>query len=180
MTKNYNKDIMDWDKFPPYDILWCDPPWEQGLVKFFHTKMRQAGYTPPDNTIEGIMHQLGFLAEVTKPLVIEYSIKGSELVVFYMERNGHKLVQKIDAIQTNGKPYRIMVFNVSMRIDPTQKGFNLIKDCLSKCQEGLTIFDPFAGIGATAKAVRVSKGSHTYIGSELNPARYERLCKINI
>ena len=38
---NYNKDIMDWNEFPAYDMIWCDPPWEQRMVKYFETVMKR-------------------------------------------------------------------------------------------------------------------------------------------
>lgn len=179
MTKNYNKDIMNWTKFPPYDILWCDPPWEQGLVKWFQNKMKKDGHTPPDNTIEAILDQLGKLADTSKMLVIEYSEKGSELVIETMKKHGHDFYGMSEHLQTNGNPYVVMEFNGSLELTQQYKGFSLIRDYLSD-KEPLTIFDPFAGIGASARAVKQVRGGHTYIGSELNPARFERLCAINV
>lgn len=178
MQLNYNKDIMDWEQFPPHDILWCDPPWEQRMVKFFESKMEKGGHGRPENTIEAILHKLGSLANPKKLLVIEYSIKGSELVMEIMKQHGHELYCYRDPIQTSGHPYRIMIFNQAIVINDKLKGFNLVKDALKNAPKDKVVFDPFAGIGASAKAFR-SIGL-TYIGSEINPDRYERLCKINI
>ena len=55
------------------------------------------------------------------------------------------------------------------------EGFDLIKQTVTSLNAQV-VFDPFAGIGNTAKAVR-SVGAK-YVGSEINPARYKQLIKV--
>tara|TARA_R110001632_G_scaffold144170_1_gene260399 strand:+ start:129 stop:656 length:528 start_codon:yes stop_codon:yes gene_type:complete len=174
---NYNKDIMDWDQFPDYDMIWCDPPWEQKMVKYFETVMRRDAGVEAQNTIINILHKLGSLASTEKPLVIEYSEKGHELVVETMKICGHKFVSK--HIRTYDKrPFLVLIFNEDINLYDTKNESELITKTLLGLEDVKTVFDPFAGIGFTAKAVR--KAGKKYIGSEINPARFAKLIKVNI
>jgi len=174
--KNYNRDIMDWKQFPDYDWLWCDPPWEQGLVKMFQTMMlKQTGKTV-DHTIDEILSQLGKLANPNKPLVVEYGVKGVERVEYILKQHGHTHFKTFTRTQTQkDRPYKIVVFNST--ITPSMsKGFAGVTETALQYKPKI-VFDPFAGIGASAKAFR--KAGVTYIGSELNPARYAKLVQRN-
>lgn len=172
----FNKDILDWDSFPNYDIIWCDPPWEQKMVNYFETILHKNGYDKPNRTINSILNHLAKKANINKPLFIEYSIKGHELVIDIMQNNGHKLVDKVISTQENGNTYLILVFNIKPGlINGSCKGFKII-DSLCKNYSFQTVFDPFAGIGKTAKAFL--KNNKNYIGSELNPERFKKLISI--
>ena len=72
MNKAYNRDILDWDSFPDYDIIWCDPPWEQKMVNYFETLMFKSGQIKPQNTIIDILQKLAKLSHKNKPVFIEY------------------------------------------------------------------------------------------------------------
>jgi len=174
--KNYNKDIMDWRQFPEYDIIWCDPPWGAGLVKMFHTYMRKAVGHAPNNTLEDILEKLAELADPSKPAIVEYSVKGTEVVKRIMTNAGHKLHNEFEGIYWEGRPFKILVFNSDLQVITRRTDQNIVTDTLSGLDR-MRVFDPFAGIGATAKAVRAA--GHEYIGSELNPARFEKLQKVN-
>lgn len=176
MEKNYNKDIVDWKAFPAYDMIWCDPPWEDRMVRYFRTDMVKKTGEGFETTLEQMLHHLGKLADSSKPMVVEYSIKGHEYVIQVLESRGHKLVNKVVTTQSNNKPYLIMIFNKAVLIDINLSGFRQVTDAVQR-SKARVIFDPFAGIGATAKAVQ--KAGATYIGSEVNPARFKRLCKAN-
>lgn len=171
----YNKDIMDWNVFPKYDIIWCDPPWNDRMVKFFETMMLKKGYKKPNNTIIDIITKLSELSDINKPIFIEYSVKGSELVIDLMCQNGHVFTKKITSTQSNGKPYLILVFNTDFTPNGNCIGFDIIKDVCNRFSFN-TVFDPFAGIGKTANAF--IKCNKTYIGSEINPYRFEKLKKV--
>lgn len=172
----YNKDIMSWDKFPEYDIIWCDPPWEQKMVKYFETMMFKNGQEKPNNTIEKIIKRLAFLSSIDKPIFIEYSIKGFELIVDIMSEYGHNFCENVYSIQENGNPYFILVFN-SENYSPygSKKGFEIINQTC-KDLNFKTVFDPFAGIGKTAK--HFIKNDKIYIGSEINKERFNKLKKV--
>lgn len=175
MKKNYNKDILDWTSFPTYDMIWCDPPWEQSMVKMFQTIMKKDVGKTVDHTIDEILHHLGKLADPNKPMVIEYCIKGMDRVPRVMKSHGHTLIGEYMRTQGSGRPFVIFVFNGEVPIAES-KGLKIVSDSLSQVKP-CTVFDPFAGIGQTAKHAR--KAGHTYIGSELNPKRYLKLCKAN-
>lgn len=174
--KNYNKDIMHWKEFPAYDMIWTDPPWCNGMVKFFQTQLKKDTGEIIEHTIEDIITQLAILSDKTKPVIIEYSEKGSDYVVKTMELNGHKFISKNVCMQSMGRAFVILVFNVEIDICKTEKGANIITETLIGLNYN-TIFDPFAGVGFTAKAVL--KAGKNYIGSELNPKRYSKLIKVN-
>ncbi len=176
MNKAINKDIMSWELFPEYDIIWCDPPWEQKMVKYFETIMEKDGYLKPCNTIQDIIGKLAELASLDKPIFIEYSIKGFELVVDIMCNHGHRFCNNVYSTQENGNPYFILVFNSeTYSPDGSKQGFKII-DFACKDLKFNIVFDPFAGIGKTAKTF--IKNGKTYIGSEINPIRYSKLKKI--
>lgn len=167
---------MDFNEFPEYDIIWCDPPWEQKMVSYFETLMFKNGYKKPHNTIEKIIGQLALLANKHKPVFIEYSIKGFELIVDIMTKQGHSFCNNVYSLQENGNPYFILVFNCEhYSPNGSKQGFNII-DSLCKEFAFNIVFDPFAGIGKIAN--RFLKNGKNYIGSEINPLRFNKLQKV--
>lgn len=177
MIKNYNMDIMDWDRFPDYDMIWTDPPWRDGMVKFFQTQMKKDTGRTVNHTSEEIMDQLARLADPCKPIIIEYSVTGWLTVVRIMENRGHKII-KVDGGTYSAKrlPFVLMNFNYEIPVY-SGHGAEIITNTLRGVPDIKTVFDPFAGIGFTAKAARAA--GKIYIGSELNPKRFARLCKEN-
>lgn len=167
---------MDWTEFPKYDIIWCDPPWEQKMVNYFETMMFKSGQEKPKNTIENIISKLAELSNTDKPVFIEYSIKGFELIVDIMIGYGHNFCEKVYSIQENGNPYFILVFNSeNYSPDGSKKGFEIINQTC-KDLDFKTVFDPFAGIGKTAKYF--IKNDKIYIGSEINKERFNKLKRV--
>lgn len=174
MSKAINKDIMSWEKFPDYDIIWCDPPWEQKMVKYFETMMYKSGQKKPNNNIEQIIKKLADLSSKEKPIFIEYSIKGSELIASIMQSSGHVLNNITNSTQENNMPYCILSFNTTHCLDGSKIGFSVIES-VCKSLDFNVVFDPFAGIGKTAKSF--IKNGKTYIGSEINVLRFNKLSK---
>lgn len=165
-------DIMDVNEFPDYDILYCDPPWEQRMVKWFETKMsKDVGYKP-ENTINGILTKLAQLASTDKPTYIEYGTKGINRVIQAMEAEGHTLVGVSKVKQSNYNDFVIISFNNAAHVPENLVGFDIVKWVMEH-EISDVVFDPFAGIGATAKVVLES--GKKYIGYELNPKRFEKL-----
>ena len=176
MNKAYNRDILDWDSFPDYDIICCDPPWEQKMVNYFETLMFKSGQIKPQNTIIDILQKLAKLSHKNKPVFIEYSIKGYKKVIDTMVNEGHLFYSCVESLQENGKPYCILVLNsIDFEPDGTKQGFNII-DFTCDNFKFKTVFDPFAGIGKTAK--RFIKNNKTYIGSEINTQRLNKLKEV--
>ena len=168
---------MSWESFPGHDLIWCDPPWEQKMVNFFQTKLKQDSGRVANNTIEGIIDQLAKLASTEKPCYVEYGMAGHQLVLDKMKKRGHALNFISHGIQTSKRPFVIMCFNTSVPANVNRSGLNIVTDTLMDFQGKGIVFDPFAGIGVTATAVR--KAGWEYIGSEINPARYHRLMQAN-
>jgi hypothetical protein len=169
-----NKDIMDYSEFPEYDILYTDPPWENRMVKVFQTMLKKDTGIVKNHDIVGILNQLARLSNTNKPVVIEYSQKGVELVIQIMAQHGHKYLKTYHCVQKNKMPFVILTFNIDVPIDTTVTGYNIVTQMLLKTDYKV-VFDPFAGIGQTKKAVNMAGKS--YIGSELNPKRYAQLIK---
>ena len=168
-------DFMNINQFPDYDIVYCDPPWEQRMVRFFQTQMKKQTGKTADNEIGAILAKLASLCSTEKPVFIEYSVKNCDRVINHMEAAGHKHFKTVNGLQTNNKPYVIMAFNTSVDIGDGVKGFDAVTKAV-KLTGAKTVVDPFAGIGKTAEAA--IKAGATYHGYELNPARYERLSKV--
>jgi hypothetical protein len=172
MSEAHNRDILDWGQFPAYDLLYTDPPWGDRMVKWFNKKQLKDTGVESRHTLDQIMNHLAALADPRKPLVIEYEIKGWGYVVATMREHGHRFAKCVEAMQSMGRPFVILTFNTDMEIDASLKGFALVEDAVKK-SGAKTVFDPFAGIGQTAKAVH--RAGAEYIGSELNAARFAKL-----
>jgi len=174
MNKADCKSILDYKEFPNYDILYCDPPWEERMTKWFRTKMRKDIGKAPSFTFEEIITKLGESALKNKPLYIEYDIKTYEGVINRMESMGHKFAGvTIYPLYTKSQQ-AVLSFNTNIVPESNVKKIShSITEMFRKHGEGLTIFDPFAGIGITAKMV-IASGNY-YHGSELNPKRVAKL-----
>lgn len=170
-----NKDILEYIEFPDYDILYTDPPWGNSMVKHFETvRRRDTGIDSRHNIVE-LITKLAELANKNKPLFIEYSTSEYQQVIEIMVDKAHRLNNVTPMIQTNHNPYMLLSFNTDIKIEPYLVGKKGILDVLKKTNPKI-VFDPFAGIGFTAKVVL--KYGATYIGSEFNYARYIKLSSI--
>ena len=175
MSHAFCKDIMDWDQFPSYDLLYTDPPWGDRMVKFFETTARKQTGSAPTRSAKEILTHLAKLAITNAPLVIEYEIKGWDAVIAIMEAEGHKCTGKIEAVQSMGRPFVILPFNCEISLPEGIKGAQIVTEVVKQIG-AKEVFDPFAGIGFTAKAVHDAGAE--YIGSEMNSARFAKLEKI--
>jgi len=138
--------------------------------------MKNATGKVQDERIENLISKLATCTPSRIPVFIEYSVKGHELVIEIMQtRGGHFFNQAVMSTQANGNPFMILSFNNTYNFPGTMKGFQNIRHAIDVFKPQV-IFDPFAGIGQTAKMV-ISCGV-TYIGSEVNPARYSQLKKV--
>jgi hypothetical protein len=177
MVKAYNKDIMDWGKFPEYDIMCTDPPWEQKALSMFQTMLKKDTGVIKKHTIAEILTQLAKLSNTRKPCVIAYSEKGSELLIEIMVSYGHTHNGSYLRMQSMGRPHLIIVFNDFSNIIkvPNAKGLDIVTEMLQAIPYVGIVFDAFAGIGKTAEATQ--KAGWQYVGSEINANRYARLVK---
>jgi hypothetical protein len=175
MSKAFNKDIMEWESFPEYDLLYTDPPWGERMVKWFNNLNEKDTGHKPSTDWKTIFDQLGRLADTSKPMVIEYQVKDWQDVVTVLRSHGHYFVKKTDGTQSMGRPFVLLHFNCEFDFEDNLKGFEYVTDCVKKL-EPKVVFDPFAGIGQTANAVQ--KAGASYIGSEMNPERFKKLKRI--
>lgn len=174
-SRVYNKSILDWQSFPETDAIWCDPPWGTGYIKFFNNLMIKQTGKSSDHTLSQILNHLGALAPKNKPLIVEYSVKEADQVIAFMKKHGHRHCRTITGIYGNKLPFVMTVFNCD--IDMGEDGFrdeHYLKILRAKGIK--SVFDPFAGIGHTAKIC--IKNDITYIGSEINSQRYLRCAEV--
>jgi DNA modification methylase len=175
MSQAINKNIMDWTEFPEYDLLYTDPPWGTRMVKWFNGLYAKDTGQAANDTFSDLYNQLAARARLDKPLLIEYQVKGWEEIVEIMMRSGHAFTGKHERLQSMGRPFVILSFNCSVTFGEQTKGFDLVIEAVRQLN-AKTVFDPFAGIGKTAEAV--IKAGASYIGSEYNPKRFEKLQKV--
>lgn len=169
---NKNIDIMDVLHAPTHTMIWTDPPWENRMVKWFETKMaKDTGAEKPQNTIEQLLERLAYLASPAQPCFIEYGIKGHRKVIEAMHNKGHTFRECVVRKQNCNDPFVVLSFNTDVRI-PQGKGSEIVTAVIKQFNNPI-VWDPFAGIGVTRKAVE--KGGGTYIGYEINKARFDRM-----
>lgn len=172
----YRRAVGEWDAFPAYDVIWCDPPWGEGMLRLFARMAEKAGFSAPRNNIHEVLTDLFRLADRRKPLFVEYSHKGTAVPLGIAHHLGHTLQGVTHGTQTNGKPFVVLNFNTAGYTVPDHvEGWDAVRHMI-RTLEPRTVFDPFAGLGKTAEVV-ASEGAH-YIGSEMNPDRYRRLVKV--
>jgi hypothetical protein len=176
MTEHKCINILDVKEFPNYDILYCDPPWENRMLKWFETNAyKLAGVERRGRDISEIFEVLSKLSDPNKPLFIEYSIKGHEEVVKMMSKYGHKLRSKsIHDYFMGGvsRPHILLSFNTDIVVLEKLSGKSLVTNIVKETGAKI-VFDPFAGIGFTGSAVQACGAK--YIGYEMNPARFKKL-----
>ena len=175
MSHATNLDIMQIESAPDYDLLYTDPPWGNRMVKFFETMERKATGKSHNNSLQLVIEKLGDLADPNKPLIIEYGIKGWEEIIPWLEAKGHRLYKKFEAIQSMKRPFVVLVFNTQFDINTQLVGFNIVTDTVLRTG-AKKVFDPFGGIGQTARAVH--KAGADYYGNEMNPERFRRLKQV--
>lgn len=145
------------------------------MVKFFQTANRKATGVEVSHNIREVLVGLFSKAATDKPLIVEYSVAGSQKVVEVAQEFGHTFHGIYKRTQLNGNEFVLIVFNCNFEA-PTSKGFDIVKDTIRHFAgvfgRPIVVFDPFSGIGATCDAV-LSTGN-SYIGHEFNKARMDK------
>ena len=155
------------------NMTYTDPPWENRMVKWFETDMRKKGYEPPKNDIDEIIGRLFDLAPKGKPTFVEYGKKGFERVIEIGKSKGFKFNRKIFGYQLSKQPFVVLQFNSDLpQPQSAINGFDVLEMAI-KHHKPRCIFEPFAGLGITAK-IMDSYGIDV-IAAELNPARAKKL-----
>lgn len=141
----------------------------------FETWLVKQGLPKPGNNIDSILQQLFYLWPITKPLYIEYSIKGNERVRHWGEKSGHTYFETIITKQTNKKPYALICFNTDIPTPFYAEGWDVLNKVLDY-HKPKRVFEPFAGIGQSTKRILASGSEIT--ANEINPLRYEKLNQV--
>ena len=169
------KEVGGWDAFPEYDVLYCDLPWGEGIMKLFQRMAQQAGVAVPSQTHAGALASLFGKADKRRPIFVEYSAtKAAATVEAAAAKAGHRHFKTVPATQSNGKPYCLLCFNVEWSPPAGLHGFELAA-AVGAHYRGKWVFDPFAGMGLTAEAML--RAGANYHGSEPNAARFKHLAK---
>lgn len=92
-----------------------------------------------------------------------------------MQQYGHKYFHTTNAFQSNKKPYVVLAFNTNYILEDGFIGGDSITRAIRDIKPNI-VFDPFAGIGYTARFVL--KAGSSYVGAEMNYARYLRLKEV--
>jgi len=169
------KDIMSLpsDYANACDLTYTDPPWENRMVKWFETDMRKKGYEPPQNDIDEIIGRLFDLAPKGKPTFVEYGKKGFERVIEIGTAKGFEFNRKIFGYQLSKQPFVVLQFNSDLpQPQSAINGFDVLEMAI-RHHKPRCIFEPFAGLGITAKIM--DNYGVDIVAAELNPARANKL-----
>lgn len=169
------RNIMEYSEqdVPPYELAWTDPPWQERMTKFFNTILRKQTGEVCHNTYDEIITQLARITHTERPLYVEHGLRGYEHAISLITAQGHSLTRTQEAVQLNKNPYVILCFNTSIFPEPGLKGFESTRNVVRQYPAKSLVFDPFAGMGLTARAV--VEGGGRYFGSEYNPLRCDKL-----
>lgn len=155
------------------DMLYTDPPWEQGLVKMFETlAYRDGNVERAGNQIDDILDRLFDLTPAGIPAFIEYSTKGHERVIAAGEKHGFQCTHVHHCMQTTKKPYVIVQFNSDMPPIDGAGGWEPLQAALDH-HNPTRVFEPFAGHGQHSR--RMWKHGCSVTAAELNPHRAAKL-----
>jgi DNA modification methylase len=176
MNQAYNRSVGDWPSFPAYDLMYTDPPWNEGIMKLFQKSAMVKTGRASKETMKDALNQLFASAHRDKPMLVEFSARGWDKVVEIGKYCGHRYTGHALALQCNGKPMVVLSFNTDY-LTPTlgldEEG--CIRAAIAALKPGL-VFDPFAGLGVTAEII--IKCGARFIGGEMNGARYAELKKV--
>jgi hypothetical protein len=156
------------------DILYSDPPWGEGNLKFWRTFNNQKGH--PVNWLE-FVKRVRFLWQrhVTGACFIETGVRFADDVIGMF---GKPSCRYAIIYSSQSLPNILLGWGEVPQKDPTgKKGINVPLTVLSSLpSKPLSVFDPCVGLGMTAKVAK--KLSMTCFANELNPKRAERTMKI--
>lgn len=199
-------DLMNFDPTELFfdkkaDIIWADPPWGDGLMKYFQTQNRKLN--PNETTIdwsasEFLERSLQICKEVMHQnsiMFLEYGEKHFDFVRDEIKKSGLYFSGLRNVNYFGGGVWRGHNLFILTKMDGANNLSNLVPESeeltnlggvkmVSKCikniwssvpvetQKELTIFDPCCGLGLAAE-VSIKYGAR-FIGCELNPSRAKR------
>lgn len=185
------------------DILYCDPPWGDGMIKFFNTLRKKQTNTYSENLPHNKMF-LQRLAVLTleskaKFICIENGNKWSLETEEIFKSNGFFHVATINGYYD--KPKKSMKVHLFLNLEQLEdksnefiksikekfiknctdkSGFELVESVFFACMgtnlKEKTVFDLCCGFGMTAKIAK--KHGMNFIGNEVNQKRLDKTIKV--
>lgn len=182
------------------DIVYCDPPWGDGMIKFFNTLNKKQTNRFSENLPQNknFLERLAMLSFKSKAkfVCIENGNKWSaETEETFVSKNFVHVATINGFYDKPKKPMKLHLFispsykneinteNLKSRfvkLATDKSGFELIEctflSCLGEKIYGSTVLDPCCGFGLTARVAK--KYNMNFYGNELNQKRLEKTIKV--
>lgn len=164
-------ELFQGDKF---DVLYSDPPWGVGNLKYWRTMNEQDIVDDWFCFLERIKFLYERHGKANAPLYLETGLR----FVKDLEKVFGVPKHIFNVVYTSKKlPNILMIWNDSPSVDLTGKTrLDLVVSALQHIEKGSLIFDPCVGLGTTARACKAI-GFSLY-ANELNKKRMDRTASI--
>ena len=181
-------DLMDGQQA---DIVYTDPPWGQGNLRYWQTiNNRMTGAEKKDVDYNAFINQIFKVSKkyAQNLLLVEYGIRWKDDIINLGEKHGFIHNAIINEQYKSGSkllPLHLHVFS-KHSMDVSQEYIDSVTDsygydCVKKvitpfAKEGNILLDPCCGMGYSAQ-VSIDTGM-TFYGNELNSKRLEKTIRI--
>ena len=191
--ENKSIELVDFDRLmdgKTANILYTDPPWNDGNIKYWatHNKKKTGVECDPmsfkdmfgyiENIISSYIHGYVF---------IEVGVKQMEVVIDMLSAVIYN-VKRHNVLYRSGSkwlPNRVISAVTDVKYPPFEgvlegvkcSGLTLPDKCIRAVgEEGNIVMDPFCGLGNTLRATKLNGLS--FVGNEFNTARLEKTLEI--
>tara|TARA_Y100001973_G_C5195692_1_gene334095 strand:- start:1900 stop:2517 length:618 start_codon:yes stop_codon:yes gene_type:complete len=180
-------DLMDGKQA---DIIYTDPPWGQGNIRYWQTlNKKMTGAERKEIKYDAFINQIFKVCKkyAKNLLFVEYGIQWKDDIINLGEKYGFIHNQIIDVRYRSGSkllPLHLHVFSKTSldlsqdyidSVTNTHRYKTLKKALMPFSKEGMTILDPCCGMGFTAGIAKQT--GMTFYGNELNSKRLEKTIK---
>ena len=150
------------------DLIYCDPPWNQGMLTGFHTKAGHHGPKPDFNAFKDRLFRL--VEMVSAPVAMETGVKEVDDI---LSRMSHLFqdVKEYDITYYRKRPCKLVTGGIESL--PALDGVdddhtpNIVMNAV--CDPGDLVLDFCTGRGLTPRTAQANK--LRFIGTELAPRR---------
>jgi hypothetical protein len=169
------------------DMVYSDPPWGEGNLKFWATYLKKTtGLEHQQPTLISFLHHLFRLfsdwTNLDALVFIEYGVRWNTQIIAAGQAVGFTLLDRAEPVY-GSKNYPLYLycfakkpFSVSIQRATGTKGFQTLESAAGNyCRAGGILFDPCCGKGYSAQ-LAVNHGM-TFYGNELNPVRLAHTLK---
>lgn len=167
------------------DIMYSDPPWGQGNLKYWQTmNTKDTGIERNEVSLDLFLNKIFDIAskKVNGLVFIEYGQKWSDNILSLAKEYGLNHLTTIQMQYRSGSrllPLDLHIFGEAEikqeYIDSVYNtyGFDSLKKALAPfCKEGMKLLDPCCGMGYTAQIAK--DNNCTFFGNELNRKRLQK------